>query len=85
MRGATDNPDFLIDAIHRRRYLRVLRENERQTLSQLYEPNPTTKLDRSAGDLMFPLQLQIYITELQRRKKHFQDTGIAVHASMYVL
>ncbi|KAL9104009.1 MAG: hypothetical protein Q9163_000987 [Psora crenata] len=77
--GALENPDFLANSEQRKTYLRVLRESEQQTLEQLYKPrsNRTTNAPISS----FAPDIAAFMKELKARRKGFQDSGNAVHAS----
>ncbi|KAF1837673.1 hypothetical protein BDW02DRAFT_107422 [Decorospora gaudefroyi] len=72
-------PDFLQDLRSQEAFLAAVRIKESLSLKQLYEP----KSQRRLGNVKVTLKpcLQVISSELQRRKKHFQDRGSAVHAS----
>ncbi|KAK0714105.1 hypothetical protein B0T26DRAFT_784054 [Lasiosphaeria miniovina] len=76
--AAINNPDFLTDSGQRSKYVAAIKQNELQTLQDLYEP----KLKTKANDLMATNpKVAEFIHELNVRRKGFQDTGRAVHAS----
>ncbi|KAH7018186.1 uncharacterized protein B0I36DRAFT_394922 [Microdochium trichocladiopsis] len=79
MQAAVDHPDFLSDAADRREYIRTIRQTERQTLQQLYAPQ--TKAKTAKDKLLLTGVLGDFRKELNQRRKRFQDTGHAVHAS----
>lgn len=74
-----NNPDFLDDEGQRAAYLSVLRQAEEQTVKQLYEPK-TKSRSMKEMDPLLP-KTAAYMEELNTRRKGFQDTGDAVHAS----
>ena len=73
------NPDFVKDEIQRNEVLGALREKEHQTLKQLYNPKGSTKSIKGLPN--FDGELSGYMKDLKHRRKNFQDTGSAVHAS----
>ena len=77
--AASHNPDMLVDSDQRESYLKILRQNERQTIEQLYAPKSRAKPSRALGPL-FP-RIAAFMKELNTRRKGFQDTGGAVHGS----
>jgi hypothetical protein len=79
--AALDNPDFLHDCDQRDSYLEVLQQKEKRNLKQLYEPKPQSRMKRCDLDVKFVPQLGEFMKELKRRRKAFQDSGNAVHAS----
>lgn len=68
------------DDDERSEYVSAIKQNERQTLQQLYGPQKKGKSNNAAtirgGSSLVP-----YMKELETRRKGFQDTGAAVHAS----
>ncbi|KAI1454605.1 hypothetical protein F4805DRAFT_306772 [Annulohypoxylon moriforme] len=78
MQAAEDFPNFLSDEDHRISFINAIKHKERQTLQQLYGPQSKTKIDTS---LKSNPKIAGYVKELESRKKNFQDTGQAVHAS----
>lgn len=74
-----DNPDFLKNKSQREAFVETIKQEEQQTLQQLYEPKRKSRpvgLQTSTND-----QLKGFIRELNNRRKTFQDTGRAVHGS----
>ncbi|KAK7937284.1 uncharacterized protein PG986_014152 [Apiospora aurea] len=74
-----DYPRFVDDDDERDQYVPAIRQNERQTLQQLYGPQKkgkSTTVTIRGGSSLAP-----YMRELEIRRKGFQDTGAAVHAS----
>lgn len=78
MQAAQDFPNFLVDDEHRAAFLSAIRHTERQTLQQLYGPQTKAKAKTSAKSNP---KIASFVKELDARKKSFQDTGQAVHAS----
>lgn len=76
--GALDNSNFLTQGDQRDAYLDILRQNEQQTLVQLYRPS-RPKPTKALGP--FAPQIVPLMNELDHRRKGFQDRGDAVHAS----
>lgn len=79
MQAALDHPDFLRDKRQREAYIAEIKQDEQQTLQQLYEPK--TKNRAAAVTTSTNPKLREIIQELNARKKSFQDTGKAVHGS----
>lgn len=79
--GVADHPDFLSDAADRKEYIRTIRQTERQTLQQLYAPQAKAKAKTGKEQLALTGVLAEFRKELNQRRKRFQDTGSAVHAS----
>jgi hypothetical protein len=80
MQAAIDHPQFLHDKGHRDAYVSMIRQEEQQTLKQLYGPKAKSKaiaMKEAANSLVAS-----YMKELHERRKGFQDTGRAVHASV---
>lgn len=78
MQAAKDFPDFLTDEDQRVAFLSAIKHKERQTLQQLYGPQTKSKTNAS---LKSTQEVASFVKELEMRKKTFQDTGQAVHAS----
>ncbi|KAF4999120.1 hypothetical protein FGRMN_2683 [Fusarium graminum] len=79
MQAALDHPKFLIDKPQRKAYVQAIKQDEQQSLQNLYEPKTrsrATGMQTSNNGV-----LQGFIQDLNARKKTFQDTGKAVHAS----
>ena len=74
-----DNKDFLDDVDQREAYLGTLRQIERQTLEQLYDVRTQSKSAITSGSSA--PEITVFMKELNTRRKAFQDTGNAVHAS----
>ncbi|RYP10373.1 hypothetical protein DL764_000707 [Monosporascus ibericus] len=79
MQAAADFPDFLEDDEQRAAYVAAIRQTERQSLQQLYAPQTKVKAKRT-GMRTNP-HIAKFARELENRRKEFQDTGQAVHAS----
>ncbi|RYP67972.1 hypothetical protein DL769_005619 [Monosporascus sp. CRB-8-3] len=79
MQAAVDFPDFLEDDEQRAAYVAAIRQTERQTLQQLYAPQ--TKVKAKLTGMRSDPQIAKFTRELENRRKEFQDTGQAVHAS----
>ncbi|KAK7960428.1 hypothetical protein PG988_011642 [Apiospora saccharicola] len=73
-------PHFVDDDDERSEYVAAIKQNERQTLQQLYGPQKKGKSSNPAT-IRVGLSLAPYTRELETRRKGFQDTGAAVHAS----
>ncbi|KAF3941946.1 hypothetical protein ABW19_dt0206271 [Dactylella cylindrospora] len=79
VQAASDNPDFLEDVSHLSSYLDTLRQQEQQTLKQMYEPKQNQK---ALSSITTPTpSISKFMDELKTRKRGFQDTGEAVHGS----
>ncbi|CVK86307.1 uncharacterized protein FPRN_06247 [Fusarium proliferatum] len=79
MQAALDHPDFLTDKPQRKAYVLAIKQDEQQSLQNLYEP----KLKNRAAGMQTSNSavLKGFIQDLNARRKTFQDTGRAVHAS----
>ncbi|RBR10600.1 hypothetical protein FVER53590_12130 [Fusarium verticillioides] len=79
MQAALDHPDFLTDKPQRKAYVQAIKQDEQQSLQNLYEP----KLKNRAVGMQTSNNavLKGFIHDLNARRKTFQDTGRAVHAS----
>ncbi|KAF7562130.1 hypothetical protein G7046_g2016 [Stylonectria norvegica] len=79
MQAALDHPNFLADKKEREAFVDTIKQEEQQTLQKLYEPKLKTRAvetQRSSNS-----SLDGFIRELGSRRKTFQDSGRAVHAS----
>ncbi|KAH7327815.1 hypothetical protein B0I35DRAFT_465989 [Stachybotrys elegans] len=79
MQASLDHPDIVKDKRHREAFISEVKQEEQQTLQQLYEPKAKSRatiLQASSNT-----KLNGFIKELNERRKTFQDTGKAVHAS----
>ncbi|EER23013.1 hypothetical protein CPC735_020410 [Coccidioides posadasii C735 delta SOWgp] len=74
-----DNPQFLANSAQRRAYCSVLRQNEKQTLEELYKPASKVKAAKSGTS--YATEIAEFVKDLGRRRKDFQDFGGAVHGS----
>ncbi|KAK7928695.1 hypothetical protein PG985_005693 [Apiospora marii] len=74
-----DYPRFVSDDDERNAYVSAIKQNERQTLQHLYGPQKKGKL--TVAEIRGKSRLAPYMRELEARRKGFQDTGAAVHAS----
>ncbi|RMZ67587.1 p-loop containing nucleoside triphosphate hydrolase [Pyrenophora seminiperda CCB06] len=73
---------YLQDPSSRDAYLGTVRIKDSITLKKLYEPRGQRQANRvKTASVSWNPSLQGIYDELQRRKKHFQDRGSAVHAS----
>ena len=78
MQAAIDFPNFLEDDDQRASYISAIRQTERQTLQQLYAPQAK---GRSKQSIRSNAEVARFAQKLETRRKEFQDTGQAVHAS----
>lgn len=78
MQAAEDFPDFLVNDEDRTAFIDAVKHKERQTLQQLYGAQSRSKANASAKS---NAKIASFVKELESRKKNFQDTGQAVHAS----
>lgn len=78
VQAAVDFPDYLKNQNHRDEYVAAIRQPELQTLQELYEPKKSTRYKHP--NKPHP-RVSTFLSELNRRRKGFQDTGRAVHAS----
>ncbi|KAI1385347.1 uncharacterized protein F4822DRAFT_445312 [Hypoxylon trugodes] len=78
MQAAEDYPDFLVDEEHRSAFTDAIKHKERQSLQQLYGPQMKSKTNTSTKSNP---RIADFVKELEIRRKGFQDTGQAVHAS----
>lgn len=77
--AALDNPNYLTDPDDRARYVSSIRQNEQQTLQEMYEPKAK---GAKHGDFQSSHpKVAAFAKELNIRRKGFQDTGRAVHGS----
>ncbi|KAF4980380.1 hypothetical protein FZEAL_3610 [Fusarium zealandicum] len=79
MQAALDHPKFLTDKLQRKSYVQAIKQDDQQSLQNLYEPKMkgrVTGMQTSNND-----SLNHFLRELNTRRKAFQDTGKAVHAS----
>ncbi|KAK4234701.1 hypothetical protein C8A03DRAFT_18447 [Achaetomium macrosporum] len=77
--AAIEFPGFLTDPDHRAKYVASIRQNELQTLQEMYEPKAK---GAKHADFKSPHpSVAAFLEELNVRRKGFQDTGRAVHGS----
>lgn len=77
--AALDNPEYLTNPDHRAQYVSSIRQNELQTLQEMYEPKAK---GTKHGDFQSTHpKVAAFAEELNLRRKGFQDTGRAVHGS----
>ena len=81
VQGALDNPEFFYNKNHKTEYLQVLRQQERQSLVRLYEPKSKTPVTENQVVTYTAPRLKDFVKELNARRRAFQDSGNAVHAS----
>ncbi|KAK3356620.1 hypothetical protein B0T25DRAFT_603140 [Lasiosphaeria hispida] len=79
-KAALDNPDYLADANQRAKYTATIKQNELQTLREMYEPRPKGAKPAATLRSSHP-KVNALAEELSTRRKDFQDTGRAVHGS----
>ncbi|EMT66903.1 hypothetical protein FOC4_g10003439 [Fusarium odoratissimum] len=79
MQAALDHPNFLTDKPQRKAYVQAIKQDEQQSLQNLYEP----KIKNRAVGMQTSnnVVLKGFIRDLNARRKTFQDTGRAIHAS----
>ena len=77
--AAIDNPDYLTSTDHLARYVTSIKQNELQTLQEMYEPK--TKSATLGSFQASHTKVAAFVSELSNRRKGFQDTGRAVHGS----
>ncbi|KAI5460281.1 hypothetical protein BGZ63DRAFT_454593 [Mariannaea sp. PMI_226] len=79
MQASLDYPKILDDKTQREKYVATIKQEEQQTLQQLYDPKPNGR--GMASQTSTNTSLQGFINDLNARRKAFQDTGRAVHGS----
>ncbi|KAK0726366.1 hypothetical protein B0T21DRAFT_453008 [Apiosordaria backusii] len=80
--AAIDNPDCLTHPGHQANYVAAIKQNELQTLQEMYEPKTKVKAAKlSAEASSSHPKVAGFLKELNNRRKGFQDTGRAVHGS----
>ena len=77
--AAISNREFLVSEEHRQKYVSMIRQPEKQTLERLYQPVAKQRAKVSTTEL-FP-EISLFMKELQKNRKAFQDIGNAVQAS----
>ncbi|KAF3491028.1 uncharacterized protein GIQ15_00545 [Arthroderma uncinatum] len=77
--AALENPKCLIDQNQRQQYCRTLRQEEMQTLEELFKPALKAKSKTATG--AYAPEIAKFVKALQQRRKGFQDFGDAVHSS----
>jgi len=81
MQAAIDHDGFLTNHVQREPYLAKIKQNEQQTLQQLYEPKLKSRPANLQASVTNP-KIANFVKELNKRRRHFQDTAkSAVHAS----
>ncbi|KAL8419176.1 hypothetical protein RB594_002398 [Gaeumannomyces avenae] len=80
VQAAVDNPSFLTDQRQRQRYVACIRQEESQTLQDLYEPKARSKVTGLKG--ASEPSIASFVSQLNSQKATFRDTGHAVHASV---
>ncbi|KAK8186362.1 hypothetical protein BC567DRAFT_189406 [Phyllosticta citribraziliensis] len=76
--AAVDNPDYLSDTTDLEAYLKEMRRKEHQTVEKMYQPRSTKVKDVDAIEYFHSANIASFRTELNRRRKAFQDAGSAV-------
>ncbi|KAK4171158.1 hypothetical protein QBC36DRAFT_367904 [Triangularia setosa] len=80
--AAIDNPECLTHPGHQANYVAAIKQNELQTLQEMYEPKTKVKAAKlSAETSSSHPEVAGFLKELNSRRKGFQDTGRAVHGS----
>ncbi|KAK7426297.1 hypothetical protein QQZ08_007198 [Neonectria magnoliae] len=79
MQATLSNPNFLKIKSQREKYVATIKQDEQQTLQQLYDPKQ--KARGMQQQTSTNKELRAFITELNARRKTFQDTGRAVRAA----
>lgn len=79
MQAALNNPHFLSDSNQRDAYLSAVRQNEQQSLQQLYQPKDASRRARILTP--FSAQTAALMKQLNTLRRGFQDNGNAVHGS----
>ncbi|WEW59693.1 hypothetical protein PRK78_005173 [Emydomyces testavorans] len=79
IQAALDNPQFLVDKEQQQSYCSVLRQDEKQTLEQLYKPGLKSK--PTIPITSYAPEIAKFVKELKKRRKAFQDFGGAVQGS----
>ncbi|KAK4201015.1 hypothetical protein QBC40DRAFT_64262 [Triangularia verruculosa] len=80
--AAIDNPDCLTHPGQQASYVAAIKQNELQTLQEMYEPKIKVKAAKlSAEASSSHPKVSGFLRELNNRRKGFQDTGRAVHGS----
>ncbi|KAH6616239.1 hypothetical protein B0J18DRAFT_469477 [Chaetomium sp. MPI-SDFR-AT-0129] len=77
--AALDYPNYLVDSHDRAQYVSSIKQNELQTLQEMYEPK--AKGGKQSGFQSTHPKMVAFAEELNTRRKGFQDTGRAVHGS----
>ena len=77
--AALANPNFLDNENQRIRLLKVLREEEQQTLFQLYGSKSSSKARTKSS--AFSLELRTFANNLTERRRGFLDNRSAIYAS----
>ncbi|KAK0671660.1 hypothetical protein QBC41DRAFT_344465 [Cercophora samala] len=80
--AAIDNPDCLTHPGQQADYVAAIKQNELQTLQEMYEPKTKTRSTKlfAEASSSHP-KVAGFLKELNHRRKGFQDTGRAVHGS----
>jgi hypothetical protein len=81
MQAALDHTNFLYDSEERDLFLNVIRQKEKRSLKQLYEPKSRSIMKKSDIAARFDPQLGKYIEDLIKGRKSFKDSNNAVNAS----
>lgn len=77
-----DYPNFVADPVEQKVYLKTVRQTEKKTLEDFYEPN--TKSSTSSSRPNYMPQVAAFSKHLNRRRKAYQDNCNAVHASALI-
>ncbi|KAK4227346.1 hypothetical protein QBC38DRAFT_417082 [Podospora fimiseda] len=77
--AALDNPNYLTSPTERENYIAAIKQNELQTLQDMYEPKP--KGGKANDFKSSNPKVAAFVKDLAVRRKGFQDTGRAVHGS----
>ncbi|KPM37446.1 hypothetical protein AK830_g9109 [Neonectria ditissima] len=79
MQATLSNPNFLKIKSQRDKYVATIKQDEQQTLQQLYDPKQ--KARGMQQQTSTNKELRSFINELDTRRRTFQDTGRAVRAA----
>lgn len=75
-----DHPDYLHEPEQLQSYLKEMQRTEHHTLEQMYQPKPKHKSAETVAKSKSP-EITAFRTQLNRRRKGFQDVAAAVHGS----
>lgn len=73
------HPDLLSDVEEQKSYLKVVRQTEKKTLEEFYEPSTRSKAGSSKANYI--PSIGAFMKNLNQRRKAYQDNVNSVHAS----